>query len=81
MKGHASEAELNDRIDGTLASRRLAEVDRHLAACAACAERYAIAEQTVNRIRALPRRAQVPRPVARPAPPVPDRRAHQGLNQ
>jgi len=81
MKGHASEAELNDRIDGGLALRRRPELDRHLAACAACAARYATAEQTVKRIRALSRRAQAPRPVARPAPAARDRRRHQGLNQ
>ena len=68
MKGHASEAELNDRIDDTLAPRRREELERHLAQCTACAGRYTVALEIVNRIRALPRQAHVPRPVARPAP-------------
>lgn len=81
MKGHASEAELNDRIDDALPPRRRAELERHLAECAACAQRYAAASETVNRIRALPRRAEILRPVTRPMPEAPRERPHQGLNQ
>lgn len=81
MKGHASEAELNDRIDDAVAPRRREELERHLAECSLCAERYRTALETVSRIRALPRRAEVPRPLTRPAPGSRDLRSHQGLNQ
>lgn len=61
MKGHASEAELNDRIDGVLSPRRGEELERHFTACPTCARRFATAWETVNRLRALPRRAQLVR--------------------
>ena len=81
MKGHASEAELNDWIDDVLSARRRDELERHLDECALCAARYAAALDTVRRIRALPRRAEVPRQITRPLLARREDRAHQGLNQ
>ena len=81
MKGHASEAELNDRIDDALGPQRREELERHLTECSLCAARYASALDTVTRIRSLPRRAEAPRPAARPPLAHRGDRAHQGLNQ
>lgn len=66
MTSHIEEAALNDYVDGLLSAEARAGVERHLAACDACASSAAALFRLVARLGALPRSVP-PRGDLRPA--------------
>lgn len=51
---HLTDAELNDLLDGTLATSELDRAQRHLASCADCEERYRTLQATVHALQSAP---------------------------
>jgi anti-sigma factor RsiW len=60
MISHVSERRMHQILDGELSSSELEHVERHVATCASCRERFARMSETVRDLGSLPKLASPP---------------------